>query len=100
MKEHDSEFESNNLNSVTESEQSQVNVAASVADNADGAVVEDVEHPNIEDESESALLTKIEREEYQEKENFDTKFEKEPSPVEEDEMSAVIDLTKTLLWLK
>ena len=37
-KEHDSEFESNNGNSGTKSEQSQVNVAASVEDNVDNAV--------------------------------------------------------------
>ena len=64
MKEHDSEFESNNGNSVTKSEQSQVNVAASGEGNIDDAVV-DVEHFNVEDEQESAILTEIEREEYQ-----------------------------------
>ena len=37
-----------------------------------GAVVEDVEHPNIEDEPESAILTEIEREEYLEIKNSDT----------------------------
>jgi len=42
----------------------------------DNAVV-DVEHPNVEDkpEASSAILTKIEREENQEMENSDTKFE-------------------------
>jgi len=35
-----------------------------------------VEHPNVEDEPESAaILTEIEREEYQEMENSGTKFE-------------------------
>jgi len=57
VKEHDSEFESNDGNSVTKSEQSQV-VAARIEDNADDAVVvKDVEeHPNVEDEPESAIL--------------------------------------------
>jgi len=81
MKEHNSEIESNNGNSVTKSEQSQVNVGASVKGNIDDAVV-DVEHSNVEDKPESAILTEIEREEYQEIENSGTKFEEGPSPVD------------------
>ena len=55
-------------------------------------VVVDAEHSNVEVEPESAILTEIEREEYQEMENSDTKFEEGPSPVDmEDEKSDVID---------
>ena len=53
-----------NLSPTNKSEQSQVNVAASGEGNIDDAVV-DVEHFNVEDEQESAILTEIEREEYQ-----------------------------------
>ena len=57
----------------------------------DDAVV-DVEHSNVEYEPESAILTEIERAEYQKMENSCTKFEDEPSPVDmEDEKSDVID---------
>ncbi len=52
----------------------QTNVATSVEDNVDDAVI-DVEHSNVEDEPESAILTEIEREEYQEMKNSGTKFE-------------------------
>ena len=70
---YDSEFESDNGNAATMSEHSQVNViAASVEGNVDNPVVEDVEHPNIEDEPESVILTEIEREEYLEIKNSDT----------------------------
>ena len=55
-------------------------------------VVVDVEHSNVEVEPESAILTEIEREEHQGKENFDTNFEEGPSLVDmEDEKSAVVD---------
>ena len=69
----------------------QVNVAASVEDNVDDAVI-DVEHSNVEYEPESVILTEVEREEYQEMENSDTKIEEGPSPHDmEDEKSDVID---------
>jgi len=55
-------------------------------------VLVDVEHSNVEVGPESAILTEIEREEYQEMENSDTKFEEGPSPLDmEDEKSDVID---------
>ena len=55
-----------------------------------GTIVEDVEHPNVGDEPESAIFTEIEREELQE--NFDANFEEGPSPVDmEGEKSAVVD---------
>ena len=55
-------------------------------------VIVDVEHSNVEDEPESAIVTEIEREEYQEMENSDTKFEEGTSPLDmEDEKSDVID---------
>jgi len=53
MREHDSKFESNNGNAVSEPEQYEVSVAASVKDNMDDAVVEDVENRNCEDEHQS-----------------------------------------------
>jgi len=64
-------------------------------------VVVDAEHSNVEVEPESAILTEIEREEYQEMENSDTKFEEGPSPLDmEDEKSDVIDHDKDAALVK
>jgi hypothetical protein len=78
----------------------QTNVATSVEDNVDDAVV-DVEHSNVEDEPESEILTEIEREDYQKMENSDTKFEEGTSPLDmEDEKSDFIDPTKNAALVK
>lgn len=66
--------------------QLQVNTAASVEENVTDAVVDEVEHPNVENELESAILNEIEIEVYQEMENSNAKFEEEPLPADmEDE---------------
>jgi len=49
------------LSPTNKSEQSQVNVAARVEDDAEDAVVEDAEHPNVEAVSESAMLAELQR---------------------------------------
>lgn len=82
------------MSSTNKSEQSQVNVAARVEDDAEDAVVEDAEHPNVEAVSESAMLAEIQREEHHgvegpanvntdasEKDHVDAKAEEVPTPV-------------------
>ena len=99
-KEHDSEFESNNGNSGTKSEQSQVNVVASVEDNVDDTVV-DVEHPNVEDEPESAILTEIERESIRRWKTLTHNLRKYLHQLTwKMRRAMLLTPTKTLLWLK
>ena len=64
-------------------------------------VVVDVEHSNVEDEPESAILTEIEREEYQEMKTLTQNLRKNLHHLTwKMRRAMLLTTTKMLLWLK